>query len=86
MHAIGIAERHCAARIAVVAAEQRHELALARETACMLVLDGHLRGDLHGDGAGVREEHTVEAGRRELHKSFGKRDRGFVRETAEHHV
>ena len=78
--AVGVAHRHRAERVAVVAAapgQQRAPLAVP-------VLQDQLDRDLDGDGAGVREEHVVEPG--PVREPLREPDRGLVREPAEHHV
>jgi hypothetical protein len=67
------AERHRADRVSVIAAAEHHELAPVLVPAELVVLEGHLEGDLHrgrvgkntrasprGDG-GERSAHSMEA-------------------------
>ena len=86
MHAVGVAERHRTARVAVVATLERKKFALFRESARVLILHGHLRGNLHRDGTGVGEEHAIQPRRHERGQRLSQFDGRRMGEAAEHHV
>ena len=82
MHAgDGVADAHGVPGVAVVAGADGEEVGLGG-----VVLDGHLEGDLDGDGAAVGVEDFVHRGGRDAQETLGEVDGGLVGEAAEHHV
>ena len=87
MHArIGIADRHGAGRVTVVAAPDRQHLLLARAPLGGPVLDRHLHGNLDTHGPGVTEEHLFERLRGQSDKTCRQFCGRAMSQTAEHDV
>ena len=70
----------------MVAALQREKPIALWMPKRVLVLDGHLRGDFHGDRPGVCEKHAVEPARRNRRELLCKFYGRVVGKAAEHHV
>ena len=86
MHSIGIGERHRKRGVAVIAALQRKKSVALWVSERVLVLDGHLRCDLDGNGTRVCEKHAIKTGRRNRRKLLCKFYGRIVGETAEHNM
>ena len=65
------ADRHRSDRVAVVGVAQADVRLTLRLSLLLEVLEGHLERDLSRGRSRVRIEHTVEAGRRDLHEALG---------------
>ena len=83
---LGVAERHRAQRVAVVAPAPGEQPVAPRAPAPALVLEAHLHRHLHRHRPGVGEEDVLQRIRRHLHQPPGQADGRLVREAAEHHV
>ena len=70
----------------MVAALQREKSVALWVPERVLVLNGHLRGDFHGDRPGVREEHAIKTMRRNRRELFCEFYGRVVGKAAEHHV
>ena len=86
VHSVGVGERHRERGITVVTALQREKSVALWVPERVLVLNGHLRGDFHGDRPGVREEHAIKTMRRNRRELFCEFNGGIMGEAAEHHV
>ena len=83
MEELDPAHRHRADRVPVVGVAQADEPGALRRPHVLLVLVGHLHGDLGGRRAVVGEEHPLQAGRCDLHQPARQLSRSGVGE-AEH--
>ena len=83
---VGIAHRHRAGGVAVIAALEGDELVAPAHAAIDPVLHRHLHGDLDRDRAGVGEEHAVEIARQQRRQPPRQRQRLLVHQPAEHHM
>ncbi len=82
----GIADRHRAGRIAVIAPFEGDEFLSPAHALVQPKLYRHLHGDLDGERPGFRKEHTDQIARRERRKPARERERLFVGKPAEHHM
>ncbi len=83
---VGIAHRHRAGGVAVIAARKARNFAARAHAAVEPELHRHLHGDLDRDRAGLGEEHAVEIARQQRRQPARQRERLLVHEPAEHHV
>ena len=83
---VGIAHRHRAGGVAVIAALEGDELGAAADAAVEPVLHRHLHRDLDRDRAGLGEEHAVEIARQQRREPPRQRQRLLVHQPAEHHM
>ncbi len=83
---IGIAHRHRAGGVAVIAALERDELGLSRLAAIDPVLLRHLHRDLDRDRAGFRKEHAIEVARQQRREPPRQGQGLLVDQAAEHHM
>ena len=87
VHAVvGVAHRHRAGGVAVIAARKATNLCRAAHAAIEPVLHRHLHRDLDRDRAGFGEEHAVEIARQQRRQPPRQRQRLLVHQPAEHHV
>lgn len=84
--AVGIADAHRGAGVAVVAAAPGHQPGALRVPGGALVLQGHLHRDLHGHRSGVGEEDPVQVGFDQVEQPADQPHRRRVGEPAEHDV
>ena len=82
----GIADRHGAGGIAVIAAPGREEAGALLLADALLVLQGHLQRHLHRNGTGIRQKNTCKALRQHGQQAFAQFHGGCMGQAAEHHM
>ena len=80
----GIAHRHGAEGVAVVARPDRQQPMTAKLAPGLVILEGHLDSHLHRHRARIAQEDVLEGGRGEGHQTLDQPDRRFVGQAPEH--
>ena len=82
----GIADRHGPLGVAVIAGADRHQPVSLGSSGGLLVLDGHLDGDLDRHRSRVAEKDVLQRLRRQLHQGVDQAHGRLVGQPAEHDV